>query len=53
MYGYPKNERANISNDELKALRLLAKEFLGYNEQGLAKAVKAGELIEVNVDGKA
>ncbi len=53
MYGYPKNERANISNDELKALRLLAKELLGYNEQGLAKAVKAGELIEVNDDGKA
>ncbi len=53
MYGYPKNERANIGNDELKALRLLAKELLGYNEQGLAKAVKAGELIEVNDDGKA
>lgn len=52
MYGYPKNERANISNDDLKALRLLAKELLGYNEQGLAKAVKAGELIEVNDDGK-
>jgi hypothetical protein len=53
MYGYPKNERANISNDELKALRLLAKELLGYNEQSLAKAVKTGELIEVNDDGKA
>ena len=53
MYGYPKNERANIGNDELKALRLLAKELLGYNEQGLAQAVKAGELIEVNDNGKA
>jgi hypothetical protein len=53
MYGYPKNERANISNDELKALRLLAKVLLGYNEQDLAKAVKVGELIEINDDGKA
>jgi hypothetical protein len=53
MYGYPKNERANISNDELEALRLLAKELLGYNEQGLAKAVKTGELTKVNDDGKA
>jgi len=52
MYGYPKNERANISSDELRALRLLAKELLGFNEQGLAKAVKAGELIEVIDNGK-
>ena len=48
MYGYPKNERANISRDELEALRLLAKELLGYSEQGLAKAVRAGELTEVS-----
>ena len=48
MYGYPKNERANISSVELEALRLLAKELLGYSEQGLIKAVNAGELIEVN-----
>lgn len=48
MYGYPKNERANISRDELEALRLLAKELLGYSEQGLAKAIRAGELIEVS-----
>jgi hypothetical protein len=25
MYGFPKNERTNIENDELKALRLLAR----------------------------
>lgn len=53
MYGYPKNERANISHDELKALRLLAKELFGYSESGLAKAMSAGELIEVIDDGKA
>jgi len=48
LYGYPKNERANISSDELAALRLLAKELMGYSEQGLVRAVNAGELIEVN-----
>jgi len=52
MYGFPKNERANIESDELKALRLLAKELLGYSEQGLARAVEAGELIEVNDNGE-
>ena len=52
LYGYSKNERANISNDELKALRLLAKELLGYSEPSLAKAINAGELVEVNDDGK-
>ncbi len=48
IYGYPKNERANIGRDELEALRLLAKELLGNSEQGLAKAVRAGELTEVS-----
>lgn len=52
MYGFPKNERANIDNDELKALRLLAKELLGYGAQELAKAVEAGELIEVSNNGQ-
>ena len=53
MYGYPKNERANIDSDELKALRFLAKELLGYSPQGLVKAIRAGELIEVTEHGKA
>ncbi len=48
IYGYPKNERSNIGNDELSALRLLAKELLGYSTHGLAMAVEAGELIEIN-----
>jgi hypothetical protein len=53
MYGFPKNERANIEHDELKALRLLARELLGYSPQQLTKAVESGELIEVNDHGKA
>ena len=47
----PKNERANIGDKELKALKLLARELLSYTKLALAKAVKIGELIEVKDDG--
>ena len=53
IYGYPKNERANIRDDELRALRLLAGQLLGYNAQELAQAIESGELIEVIDSGKA
>ncbi len=36
---------------ELKALKLLAREMLSYKKSVLAKAIKAGELIEVQDDG--
>lgn len=52
IYGFAKNERANISEAEEKALKLLAKELLGYSDAGLVKAVKAGELIEVRSNEK-
>ena len=51
MYGFAKNKQANIKADELKALKLLAKQLLGYSEQELSKAVNAAELIEVVQDG--
>lgn len=51
IYGFAKNERANISQKEFKALRLLATELLGYGNLALGKAVEAGELIEVTNDG--
>ncbi|MDH3980736.1 MAG: type II toxin-antitoxin system RelE/ParE family toxin [Gammaproteobacteria bacterium] len=51
IYGFAKNERANISDRELKALRLLAKQLLGYSNPALDRAIKAGELTEVNEDG--
>lgn len=50
IYGYPKNERANITERELEALRLLARELLSYSELQLSTAVKAGELFEVEGD---
>lgn len=51
IYGFAKNERDNISQNELKALRLLATELLGYSPALLAKAVTAGEIVEVSDDG--
>ena len=50
IYGFAKNERANISAKELKALKRLARELLSYTKPALAKAVIAGELIEVEDD---
>ena len=52
LYGYPKNERATVTDRELEGLRLLAKELLGYGETQLTTAVRAGELFEVNDDGE-
>ena len=49
--GFAKNERANIDRDDLRALRLLARELLGYSDTALKKAIQAGEVIEVREDG--
>ncbi len=47
MFGFAKNERSNISKDELKALKLMAKDLLGKSDAKLKKALKTKELIEV------
>ena len=51
VYGFAKNARANISADELKALKHLAKELLEYSDKALTEAIKHGALIEVENDG--
>ena len=51
IYGFSKNERSNVSQKELITLKLLATELLGYKNVALEQAMKAGELIEVNIDG--
>ena len=47
IYGFAKNERANVGDRELQALKLLARELLGYSAQMLIEAIDAGELIEI------
>lgn len=50
LYGFAKNNRANISRDELKALKMLAAELLAYTAAQLEQAVRKGALLEVNDD---
>lgn len=47
MYGYAKNEKANITDLEKDALRKLAKVYFNYSERQLAKAVENNELVEI------
>lgn len=46
-YGFAKSERANVSAKELKALRKLADELLGYSAVKIAAAEAKGALIEL------
>jgi hypothetical protein len=47
LYGFGKNERANIDKDELKVLQEVAKELLELNGRQLAAAMSKGEMMEV------
>jgi len=50
LYGFGKNERANIDQDELKVFREMAKELLDLDDRQLATALMAGEIVEVCYD---
>jgi hypothetical protein len=50
IFGFAKNERTNVGNDELKVLKLLAKELLNYPAAALTRALRAGELVEIEVN---
>ena len=50
LYGFEKNERANVHADELKVLQEVAEVLLEFDERQLAAALAAGELVEVEVD---
>ena len=47
LYGFGKNERANIDNDELKMFQEVAKEFLEFDDSQLETALTAGEILEI------
>ncbi len=47
VYGFAKNTRTNIKENESKALKALSKIYFSYNENQLKEAVKVKELIEV------
>ncbi|MEW6342361.1 MAG: type II toxin-antitoxin system RelE/ParE family toxin [Paraburkholderia sp.] len=50
VFGFAKNERANVSHKGLLTLKLLASQLLGYDERSLAQALRAGELHEIKSD---
>lgn len=53
VYGFPKNERSNIDQDEGAALKALAAHLLGLTAQAVGQAQRAGELLEVHCDEKS
>ena len=52
LYGFGKNERANINRDELKFFQEVARDFLEFSDQQLQVAIAAGEMTEVGDDNR-
>ncbi|MCA6224153.1 MAG: type II toxin-antitoxin system RelE/ParE family toxin [Phenylobacterium sp.] len=50
VHGFAKNEKANITPKELKALKALAATFLTLDLSALETAKSAGEIAEVTID---
>lgn len=48
IYGFGKNERANVSDREEEALKEHAKLLLAYSASEVKHAIETGELVEVN-----
>ena len=52
VYGFEKNDRANIADDELEALQDIASQLLARSGQQLNEAVQDGSLQEICNDNK-
>jgi len=52
MYGFAKNSKANLSDDELEVYRRLASIFLEADTAMLQRLIAAGELKQVECDGQ-
>ena len=52
LYGFSKNERENVDDDELRTLKRIAQVYLGMDEELLNRLLDGGELIEVD-DGES
>jgi hypothetical protein len=50
VYGFPKNQRSNIDDDEEEALKKLSANLLKLTPESIEKAKSNEELIEVNCD---
>lgn len=47
LFGFEKNERANITTEELEGLRVIARQLLGMTSEQLDEAVRDGSLQEI------
>jgi hypothetical protein len=52
VFGFPKNQRSNIDQNEEEALKKLSSQLLSLSPQNLKKAKLSNELIEVNCNAK-
>lgn len=50
LYGFAKNDRDNVTANELAAFRKLATFYLGYDDAQLATALKNKQLTEISQD---
>ncbi len=50
LHGFPKNDKASITQEEKKALQYAGKVLLTLSTENLAKALQAGVLLEVCCD---
>ncbi|UHJ63570.1 type II toxin-antitoxin system RelE/ParE family toxin [Melaminivora jejuensis] len=53
LHGFPKSNKANITQHERKALQFAGKVFLELSAENLAKALESGVLLEVCCDEQA
>jgi len=47
LHGFPKSDKANVTQDEKRALQFAGKVFLELSADALSKALQAGVLLEV------
>ena len=50
LHGFPKSDKANITQGEKKALQFAGKVFLELSGQALSQALKSGVLLEVHCE---
>lgn len=50
LFGFAKNERANIDDDELDEWRQVGRTYLGLDDKGVEAAIAADELTELSHD---
>ena len=53
LFGFEKNERANITAEELEGLREITRQLLGMTSEQLDEAVRDGSLQEICHDQKS